>query len=267
MRKRNGGRTKRHFAKIGCAARQAQPKSRGIPPGLPPSFQHRDATREVAVAPEVSPQTFLTVGEIEATAPPPEPSMLLQGGVAPAIDRRALRRQQAARRREVLTKQANFQLEIQPQILRNIKDFKYAERLAIRRKDKELERFLRRNAKECVRHWMKFFRRYRAAGRPRGTGHPKTKLADSLQRIGLGPKAETKLRKAGLTDRDFRILYAYVTTGSQTTAARELGITKQAVSKTFRHRIEPALRKINPKFSPQFLRDVTAETAALSQSK
>jgi len=181
--------------------------------------------------------------------------------------RRELRRQQTERRREVLTTQARLQLWVQPPVLRGLDDFWRADRLAVRHKDRELERFLSQRARVCVLSWMKFFRRYRGAGRPRGTGHPKAKLAELLQEIGLDRKAEARLRKTGLTDRDFMVLYAYIRRGSQKAAADELRVSPQAINRRLKHRIEPALRRINPKFSAKFLRDVTAETAAPPRSK
>jgi len=191
---------------------------------------------------------------------------------------RDLRRQQAARRREVLTKQAEDRLaRQQPRILRHMGDFWHADRLAIRKKDEELRRFLQERAKregvgqalakEGVRHWMKFFRRYKGRGRPRGTGHPKVKIEDLLGEFGFRLADITKLRKAGLNDRDLKVLYAYMRKGSQKAAAKEFGTTPQAVNNRFRDRIKPALRKVNAKFSPQFLRDVSAETSTPLHSK
>lgn len=216
------------------------------------------------MAPRDFAQTFLTIGQAESKEQIVEAAQRI---TTAGTDRRTLRRQQAARRTEVLNAQAGVQLDAQPRVLRNLSDFKRAERLAIRRKDRDLERFLSSRSKEAVRYWTKFFKRYTGRGRPRGTGHPKAKLRDLLRGIRLDAKAERRLRKAGLNDRDLKVLFVFLSTGSQKAAAKELGITKQAVNKRFRDRIEPAFRRINPQFSSRYLRDLSAESAALSHSK
>ena len=80
--------------------------------------------------------------------------------------RSALRRQQAIRRKELLTEQMEAELKAQPQML-DAKSFRRADRLAIRHLDRELKRFLGRRARYLTRYWMKFFNRYKRRGRPR----------------------------------------------------------------------------------------------------
>ncbi len=80
-------------------------------------------------------------------------------------------------------------------------------------------------------------------GRPRGTGHPKRSWRLEIPNHEL---ALQKLRKAGLDDRDVRILYSRLNRQSFAEIARELKITPQAVHQRFKLRIEPRLRRLKP---------------------
>jgi hypothetical protein len=84
-------------------------------------------------------------------------------------------------------------------------------------------------------------------GRPRGTGHPKR----PNDPYPLRPKEIKRLRKAGLDDRDLRILFQRSCENKKTfrQIGKELHITTQAVWKRWQKKIVPALKKINRKFS------------------
>jgi len=83
-------------------------------------------------------------------------------------------------------------------------------------------------------------------GRPRGTGRPKNRI---LQECPLSSKDIAPLRRAGLDDKDFRILFGRSDNKTFKQIGRELGISAQAVWKRWKRRIEPGIKRVNPKFS------------------
>jgi len=83
-------------------------------------------------------------------------------------------------------------------------------------------------------------------GRPRGTGHPKR----PAPAFPLDAKNISRLRKAGLDDRDLRILFGRWERKTFKQIAQAVGnISTQAVWKRWQTRIEPAIKQVNPKFS------------------
>jgi hypothetical protein len=82
-------------------------------------------------------------------------------------------------------------------------------------------------------------------GRPRGTGRPKRRLSD----FAISSKHIEPLRRAGLDDRDLRILFGRWHKKTYRQIGGELGISAQAVSKRWNRRIEPAINGINLNFS------------------
>lgn len=83
-------------------------------------------------------------------------------------------------------------------------------------------------------------------GRPRGTGHPKER---ALQQFPLSSQHVACLRSEGLNDKDLRILFARWEQKSYKQIGRELGISAQAVWKRWKRKIEPAIKRMNPRFS------------------
>jgi hypothetical protein len=86
-------------------------------------------------------------------------------------------------------------------------------------------------------------------GRPRGTGRPKNQI---LQKFPISPKYIARLRKEGLGDKDFRILFGRWEDKKFEQIGQELRITAQAAWKRWNRKIEPAIRRVNPKFSIAF---------------
>jgi len=86
-------------------------------------------------------------------------------------------------------------------------------------------------------------------GRPRGTGRPKNK---TLQEFPISSKNVVPLRREGLNDRDFRILFGRCKNKTFKQIGQELGISAQAAWKRWKRRVEPAFRRVNPKFSRAF---------------
>jgi len=86
--------------------------------------------------------------------------------------------------------------------------------------------------------------RVETRGRPRGTGHPIRQFSD----VPISSAAIDRLRKAGLDDKDLRILFERPhKTFDQ--IGRELKMSGQAAWKRWTQRIEPALKKLNREFS------------------
>jgi hypothetical protein len=83
-------------------------------------------------------------------------------------------------------------------------------------------------------------------GRPRGTGHPKNKI---LQEFPISSTYITRLRREGLVDKDLRILFGRCGNKTFKQIGRELGISAQAAWKRWKRRIQPAIKRVNPKFS------------------
>jgi hypothetical protein len=83
-------------------------------------------------------------------------------------------------------------------------------------------------------------------GRPRGTGHPKS---PTLQQLGLSAERIARLQSEGLKDRDLRILLRRWENKTFKQIGRELGISTQAVWKRWKREIEPAIKRVNPRFS------------------
>lgn len=188
----------------------------------------------------------------------------------------ALRRQQAKRRREVLTEQMSIWLKAQSLPLLNQQTFKRVERLAIRvrtatspqslrqhrlalrqflaqQADKLRDYATKKRVDEAVKSWLRFFK-IGGPGRPRGTGHPKAKLPT----FGFSPRDLATLEQA-LSERDRKLLFAVIRTGSQKGAAKELRVTPQAVNKRWRRKIWPALQRVNPHFSLTAFRAAVAD--------
>jgi len=88
-------------------------------------------------------------------------------------------------------------------------------------------------------------------GRPRGTGRPKNRI---LQTFPLSSESIAPLRRAGLDDKDFHILFGRCKNKTFKQIGRELGISAQAACNRWKRRIEPALKRVNPKFSNAFFR-------------
>jgi hypothetical protein len=179
------------------------------------------------------------------------------------------KRQQARRRREVLTMQMEMRLAEGPFRILDIHSYKRADKLAIKHKFRELRQFLIERAEKLrevspksadkeVQDWLHFFR-YEGRGRPRGTGHPKVKIEELLDRIGIDLNNLQRLQKAGMTARDIKVLYALAKGTTQKGVAEELGVTAQAVNKRLNQRIYPALKRVNPRFSLTEFRAVIAD--------
>lgn len=88
-------------------------------------------------------------------------------------------------------------------------------------------------------------------GRPQGTGHPKNRI---LQEFPISPKSIARLRREGLDDMDLRILFGRWDQKTFKQIGRELGISAQAAWKRWKRRVEPAIKRVNPKFSFAFFR-------------
>jgi hypothetical protein len=83
-------------------------------------------------------------------------------------------------------------------------------------------------------------------GRPRGTGHPKKA---TLRQFPLSSARIARLRRAGLDDKDLRILFGRWETRSFKQLGRHLGISAQAVWKRWTRKIVPVIKRVNPRFS------------------
>jgi hypothetical protein len=83
-------------------------------------------------------------------------------------------------------------------------------------------------------------------GRPRGTGHPKNQV---LEKFPIAQKNLALLRREGLDDRDFRILFGRWEKRKFKQIGRELGISAQAAWKRWKRKIEPGIKRVNPNFS------------------
>jgi hypothetical protein len=75
----------------------------------------------------------------------------------------------------------------------------------------------------------------------------------------MGLPGYEQLKKVGLSDRDIKTLYSVIEKKSQKSAAKELGITPQAVNKRWNKKILPALRRVNRHFSTQEFRAAVAD--------
>jgi hypothetical protein len=83
-------------------------------------------------------------------------------------------------------------------------------------------------------------------GRPRGTGRPKNRL---LKEFPISSKNLAPLRGAGLDEKDLRILFGLSDNKTFKQIGRELGISAQAAWNRWKRRIEPGIKRVNPKFS------------------
>lgn len=83
-------------------------------------------------------------------------------------------------------------------------------------------------------------------GRPRGTGHPKKA---TMQQFPLSSARIAPLLREGLDDRDLRILFGRSEAKSYEQLGLLLGISAQAVWKRWTRKIEPVIKRLNPRFS------------------
>ena len=83
-------------------------------------------------------------------------------------------------------------------------------------------------------------------GLPRGTRLPKRRRFEDLP---ITAHQVADLRKAGMDETDLKIFFECLRHKKQTEIARELKMSPPAITWRWKHRIEPALKKVNPKFS------------------
>jgi hypothetical protein len=83
-------------------------------------------------------------------------------------------------------------------------------------------------------------------GRPRGSGHPKRR---QFLEFPVTRKDIDRLGKAGLDDKDLRILFGRLERKTFLQIGNDLGMSPQGTWKRWNRRVGPALKKLNPKFS------------------